>query len=175
MSTRNALWWIALFVWMGMSTYWHVCKIKELCEVSVPAAPAPMVRVEVKTNLLRIQDADSLDLVAKGNFGFGKSGAQAEMSMVRTELDSLAGYLMAHPGKGLTVVGYYTSIETNATSYQDLGIARAEEIKQYLVGKGVSVKEISTTSEQLDSLPFTSDSLRGGINFIFRDSVPKIE
>ncbi len=175
MSTRNALWWIALFVWMGMSTYWHVCKIKELCEVPVPATPATMVPVGVKPYPLRIQDADSLDMVAKGNFGFVKSGAQAEMGLVRTELDSLAGYLMAHPGKELTVVGYYTSIETNATSYQDLGIARAEEIKQYLVGKGVSVEEISTRSEQMDSLPFTLDSLQGGIDFIFRDSGPKIE
>lgn len=174
MSNSNAPWWIALLLWMGASTYWHVCKIKELCvepaAVVVPPLPPP---VEIEP--LHIQDDDSLTLTADGNFGFAKSGAEANMSAVRPELDSLAGYLLARPGKRLNIVGYYSSDETNTTTYPDLGIARAEGIKQYLVSKGLAAERISTSSELLDTLPMSADSVRGGINFIFKEPIPTTE
>lgn len=173
MSKSNAPWWIVLFLWMGASTYWHVCKIKQLCadaEPSVMVLPEPL-----KIDPLRIQDGDSLLLTASGNFGFAKSGAEADMSGVRPELDSLAAYLLAHPGKRLNIVGYYSSAETNTTTYPDLGIARAEGVKQYLVSKGVAAAGISTSSELLDSLAMTADSVMGGINFIFKEPIPTTE
>lgn len=173
MSNNNAPWWIALVLWMGASTYWHVCKIKELCVEPAPAAVAPPAPVEIDP--LHIQDSDSLSLTAAGNFGFGKSGAEANMSAVRPELDSLAGYLLAHPGKRLNILGYYSSAETNTTTYPDLGIARAEGIKQYLVSKGLGAERISTSSEQLDTLAMSADSVRGGINFIFKEPIPTTE
>lgn len=173
MSNNNAPWWIVLFLWMGASTYWHVCKVKELCVEPAPAAvPLPE---PVKAKPLHIQDADSLSLTADGNFGFALSGAESDMSGVQPELDSLASYLLAHPGKRLNIVGYYSSIETNSTTYPNLGIARAEGIKQYLVSKGLTAERISISSELLDSLPMTADSVRGGVNFIFQEPIPTTE
>ncbi len=170
MSNSNAPWWIVLFLWMGASTYWHVCKVKELCveTASVMAPPPPPVEIDP----LRIQEADSLTLMADGNFGFARSGAEANLSAVRSELDSLASYLLAHAGKRLNIVGYYSSAETNTTTYPDLGIARAEGIKKYLVGKGLGAEGISTSSELLNSLAMTADSVRGGINFVIKEPIP---
>ncbi len=170
MSTNNAPWWILLFVWMGASTYWHVCKVKELCveTATVMAPPPPPVTIDP----LHIQEADSLTLIAQGNFGFARSGAEANLSAVRPALDSLAGYLLAHAGKRLTVVGYYSSAETNTTAYPDLGMARAEGIKEYLVGQGLGAERISTSSELLNSLAMTADSVRGGINFVIKEPIP---
>lgn len=172
MSDSNAPWWIVLFVWMGAATYWHVCEIKELC---MEPAPVAVVTETVPPDPLRIRDADSLSLIAIGNFGFARSGADADLSGVRPELDSLAAYLRAHPGRRMNIVGYYSSAERNATTYPDLGLARAEGVRQYLVGLGLAAGGISTTSEQADSIAFSSDSLRGGIDFTFKDPIPTTE
>lgn len=158
---------------MGASTYWHVCEIKQLCVEPAAAVAPPPPPVEIEP--LRIQDTDSLTLTAGGNFGFAKSGAEPNMSAVRPALDSLAGYLLAHPGKRLNIVGYYSSTETNTTTYPDLGIARAEGIKQYLVSKGLAAESISTSSELLDSLAMSADSVQGGINFLFKEPIPTTE
>ena len=173
MSSNNAPWWIVLFVWMGLATYWHVCHIKELC---YEPAPAPTGAVETPTvEPLYITDGSNLDLRADGNFGFAKSGAEANMSRVRTELDSLAAYLAANPGKRLNIVGYYSSTETNGTTYPDLGIARAEGIKAYLVSQGANAEMIMTSSQPMDDIVFSPDSMRGGIAFNIKDPIPDSE
>jgi OmpA-OmpF porin, OOP family len=173
MSNSNAPWWIALFVWMGAATYWHVCNVKELCIESTPAAVA--IPESLNVGPLHIQDADSLSLTASGNFSFGKSGVEANLSGVRPELDSLAGYLLTHPGKRLNITGYYASTETNTTTYPDLGMARAEGVRQYLISRGLTAGSVSTSSEQLDSLVTTADSVRGGIDFTFKEPIPTTE
>ncbi|GHB77564.1 OmpA family protein [Persicitalea jodogahamensis] len=173
MSNNNAPWWIALVVWMGLAAYWHVCQIKELC---YEPAPATTVVVETpETDPLYIRDGGGLDLRANGNFGFAKSGAEADMSRVRAELDSLAAYLAANPGKRLNIVGSYSSAETNATTFTDLGIARAENVKAYLVSQGANADVLATSSQLVDGTGFGADSLRGGIDFVVRDPLPDSE
>ena len=168
MSNSNAPWWIALFLWMGASTFWHVCKIKELCIDPAPSAENSTAKIDP----LRIQDGDHLNLLASGNFGFAKSGAEANLNGVKPELDSLATYLLANPGKRVNITGYYSTTETNNTSYPDLGIARAENIKQILVSKGYAAESITTSSQLMDSLTLSQDSLWGGIDFAFKEPIP---
>lgn len=171
MSSNNAPWWIALFVWMGLSTYWHVCKIKELCDapVAVPVVATPPVKP------LHITDGRGLSLQADGNFGFAKSGAEANMRTVRPELDSLGAYLVANPGENLELVSYYTATETNPSTYSNLGIARAEGVKAYLVSLGVAAESLTTSSKLVDDIVFSPDSMRGGIDFNFSFSIPDTE
>ncbi len=173
MSSNNAPWWIALFVWMGLATYWHTCQIKELCFEPTPA-PTEVVDAPV-VDPLHITDGSGLDLRADGNFGFAKSGAEADMNLVRTEIDSLAAYLMANPGKRLNIVGYYASAETNSTTHPDLGIARAEGIKEYLVSQGANASDLTTSSQLMDDIVFSPDSMRGGIVFDIKDPIPDSE
>lgn len=172
MSSSKAPWWIALFVWMGASTYWHVCKVKELCDAPmtasipevIPEKPAPLV----------FTDAD-FNLTAAGNFKFAKSGPDADLGMVRPEIDSLASFLLLNPIKRLSIVGAYASTELNSTSFPDLGIARAESIKQYLVQKGVPDSVLTVSSQLKDDLAFKSDTMNGGIEFGFTKVIPNSE
>lgn len=171
MSSNNAPWWIALFVWMGLSTYWHVCQIKELCDapVEVPVVTEPAVEP------LYIADGRGLSLQANGNFGFAKSGSEANQNAVRPELDSLGAYLVANPGKVLDIMGFYASSETNPSTYSDLGIARAEGVKSYLVSLGADTESLTTSSRLMDDIVFSPDSMRGGISFNFGLPIPDNE
>lgn len=155
-------WWIALFVWCGLSTWWHVCKIKELCSDATPIA-VPSYSIPG----LSIADGDYLKLESLGNFGFKKSSAEANLGVVKPQLDSLAAYLKANPGKKLTLTGLYASTEENKTSFENMGLARANWMKQYLVQAGADANNISTASQMIDLSFSPEDSTHGCVQFGF--------
>jgi OmpA-OmpF porin, OOP family len=162
--------WIALIAWMGGSTYWHVCKIKQLCDGPAPAAVSNYV-----VPPLSISDPGKLDLSSATNFGFKKSMAEPNFYNLKTQLDSLAAYLKANPDRKTTITGLYSSIEQNTTSFPDLGLARADAIKQYLVQAGVPAGQLDTASRMID-LAFSPDDSTHGMEFGFTGlSVPKTE
>ena len=82
-------------------------------------------------------------------------------------IDSLAAYLK-NPGKKLTVTGYYSAGEKNATRFENLGLARAEALKKILMDKGVPENNVATAAALMNDLYFTAaDTLVGGAGFAF--------
>ena len=177
MSNNKTLWWILLIGWMGGSTYWHVCKIKQLCD-----APLSTSTVNTDTNTpttsiipLTIVDGTELNLLSAGNFGFAKSGADANLKTVQAEIDSLASFAAANPGKIITITGLYSSQEKNATSFPNLGIARAANIKSYFTGKGLPDSLFVLNGRLSDAIVFSPDSMSGGIDFSFTKRIAVTE
>jgi OOP family OmpA-OmpF porin len=165
--------WILLIAWAGGSTYWHLCKIKELCDMPVKAAVENTMpqTTEPALSPLTISDGSLLDLRSAGNFSFAKSEAKANLGFVKNEIDSLAAYALRYPGKVITITGLYSPEETNITSFPDLGTARAAEIKSYLRGKGLPDSAVVIRGKRSDGIVFVRDSLQGGIDFSFTDRV----
>ena len=172
MFTTKTPWVILLFLWMGGSTWWHVCKIKQLCAddgqpVAVPA-DTTVYTTPPGADGFTIADGNAFRLELPGNFSFAKSGANANMNALGSQMGSLVTYLKTHPDRTLDVRGYYMASETNPTSFANLGLARAEGIKQYLVQQGVPAASLMTTGVLRD-VPLTpqGDSLIGGLDFVF--------
>lgn len=163
--------WILLVGWIGGATYWHVCKIKLLCD-----GPSTMTTAPTYVNPpLSIVDGAQLNLSSPLNFGFKKSVADPNYVNVKKELDSLAAYLKANPGRKLTVTGLYASIEQNNTTFPDLGLARADALKKYLVDAGVPAAQLQTASRMID-LQFSVDDSTHGMEFGFDSlALPKSE
>jgi len=177
MSNNKTLWWILLIGWMGGSTYWHVCKIKQLCD-----APLSTSTLSTDTNTptisitpLTINDGTELTLQSAGNFGFAKSSADANLVSVQAEIDSLASFAAANPGKIITITGLYSSQETNASSFANLGLARASGIKNYFLSKGLPDSIFVLNGKLDDSIVFSPDSLHGGIDFDFSKRIALTE
>ena len=181
-------WIILLALWMAGATWWHVCNIKQLCAndaepaAAVTAAdktPAP-VTGGIALSALTIADGDRFRLALPGNFSFARSSANANMNTLGAPLDSLTAYLKANPGRTTTITGYYTADETNETSLANLGLARAEGVKQYMVQQGIPAASLPTKGEVRagrtgdGGLTFTpnGDSLYGGIGFAFGGAEP---
>ncbi|GAB3957949.1 hypothetical protein GCM10028805_51640 [Spirosoma harenae] len=168
--TNKAPWIILLVLWMIGSTWWHVCKIKQLCGDNINASTITTDDPESTDSGtgFTIADGDLFKLEFPGNFSFARSGANANVNTLGGSLDSMVGYLKANPGRTLDITGYYTSEETNSTSFSNLGVARAEGIKQYLIQQGIPAESIMTKGEERD-LTFTAknDSIYGGLDFAF--------
>jgi len=173
MSKNNIFWWAGLVVWMCGATWWHTCKIKQLCDVPLVSAIASGTTENTAVAPLQIIDGSGLTLISPGNFGFAKSSFQPDFSEIKSEIDSLSAYLKANPNKKLMVTGYYSSSETNSSEWPDLGIARAEAVKKYYVDNGLPANMFITKGELQEDIRFSPDSMRGGINFTFTDIVPE--
>ncbi len=165
MFANRIFWFVLLLVWMAGSTWWHVCKIKFLCGDDAPSG----MTTGLTRSALTIADGDRFSLTLPGGFDFARSGADPNISRFETSLDSLASYLQNNPGRALTITGYYGANETNNTSFANVGLGRAETMKQLLVQKGVPAVSLLTKSERLGKPTYnaTGDSLNGGLGFSF--------
>lgn len=172
-SSVKTLAWILLIGWMGGSAYWHICKIKMLCDG--PPEVSSTTPAGYSVPALSIVDGNTLSLSSAMNFGFKKSMPEPNYANVKKELDSLAAYLKVNSGRKLTITGLYSSVEQNTTSFPDLGLARADALKQYLLQSGVPGSQLVTASKLID-LTFSTDDSTHGMEFGF-DSlmIPKTE
>jgi len=175
MLTSKTPWIILLIVWMIGSTWWHVCKIKQLCiNIGQPIASTTEPNgTPASADGYTIADGNRFRLELPGNFSFAKSGANTNMNSLGGSLEKVVAYLKTNPGRTLEIIGYYSPNETNTTSLANLGLARAEGIKQYLVQQGVPATSLITKGV-MRQLAFTAkgDSLYGGLEFAFGGAEP---
>lgn len=174
---RKILGWGLLISWITASCYWHVCKIKGLCDYTLATQHTTLPdSSEIYTPpAFIVSDSTELSLTSAGNFYFSKSGASADHSTVQPILDSLAGYLHAHPEKRMIITGSYASSENNSTSFPDLGTARAGHVKELLTNQGLADSLFILKSIRNNRLVFYNDSLAGAIVFSFQTKPKKPE
>ena len=168
-------WVILLILWMMGSAWWHVCKIKQICpDVAVPDSTADkseLVETPPGADAFTIADSNYFRLELPGNFSFAKSDANANLNTLGGSLASLVLYLKNNPNRTVRIIGYYAPNEANLTTLPDLGLARAEGMKQYLIQQGLPAASITIEGEQR-KLPFNAsrDSIRGGLTFAFAEA-----
>ncbi|REA57675.1 flagellar motor protein MotB [Dyadobacter luteus] len=167
--SNSKIWWVLLAVWIAGSSYWHVCRIKQLCDAQ-PALPQSSSVIPVVEPLV-ISDSSSLQLRANGNFAFAKNGATTNFTSVLPELDSVYRYLSAKSGKQIVITGSFSPSEVNHTTFANPGEARAQAIRQWFLSKGLPDSLIVVNSVEAKNLVFQQDTLYGGIDFGFRNIV----
>lgn len=104
------------------------------------------------------------------NFNFAKDSSEIIVPVndsVNVGIDRMKAFLDANPGLKLDVVGYYLSTEKNNTSFENLGLARADAIKNYLVSKGIPADRINTSGVLKDGLSVKDNLVLGPVGFSF--------
>ncbi|MCM0667248.1 OmpA family protein [Flavobacterium tyrosinilyticum] len=84
-------------------------------------------------------------------------------------LENLKEILIANPKQKITITGYATSDEKNTTTFENLALARANDVKTFLVAKGFSESQFDTKGEILDAWKTSGDTLLGPIKFQFSE------
>ena len=114
----------------------------------------------------------------KGNFKFsdennldfntsGFSILQPVSGAVDTGIGKLQAYLNAegNAGKFVDITGYYDTDEDNTSAFPNLGLARANAVKNYFVSKGISSSKINTFGELRDALVPDGNIYRGPVSY----------
>jgi len=88
-------------------------------------------------------------------------------------IDQLQAYLSqdGNSKKYLDITGFYTSKEANTSAFPNLGMARANAVKNYLVSKGIPSKRLNTAGKLNDELVPDGTIYRGPVGYRMYDVV----
>jgi OmpA-OmpF porin, OOP family len=165
MRLSKPVFWLLTVLWFAAGTWWYGSCSK--CAVCAQ----PDLTQKIALPGFSVSDSN-WNLSTADNLRFGKSGNTPVLGVAMTNLlDSVAGYTKLYPNKIITITGHYEAGEKNGTAFENLGLARADEIKKWLVSKGVAEKNILTKSQLEDGLVFSpADTLVGGITMLFNNT-----
>ncbi|MGB5818635.1 MAG: OmpA family protein [Saonia sp.] len=87
------------------------------------------------------------------NFNMSSSAILAPLSQkVEGGIISLKAFLTENTDKAINITGYYKNNETNSSAFPNLGLARANAVKNYLVSKEIPSIQINTMGELAESM-----------------------
>lgn len=171
---NDALWTLLLLSWMAGSTYYYVCHIRKHCCGGCEAI-SDMTMDEltaIPSASFQVQGAEETIGSDQGirfarNESIAVVAAQADSA-----LHQITDYLQAHPEQLLHITGWYDDSEKNNSLLASLGRARAEAVKQHLVGLGVPEDQVGTGERSSIDLTFGGDTLFNGLTLRVVDDLP---
>lgn len=151
------IWIIAMLVWIIIG--WWLCS-KYLC---APAAPAGTC------NTLSISDVNDFKADINRNVNFLRSNHNHlnNYAVVGNAMNQVANYLSGDATRKLDVTGFYDTTETNSnTAFTNLGLARADDVRSWLISLGTPGNQIITSYSESDNC-YAGDTLQRGVAFEF--------
>lgn len=100
-------------------------------------------------------DEGDLDVEEYDNFNFKESYftiLEPLSNSVNNAVVQVKNYMVEDSLKLLHITGYYTSSESNNSAFPNLGLARANAVKNYFVSTGISSKNIDTYGKLNDDM-----------------------
>lgn len=152
---------ILLTIIIGTLLYWFFCckpcleAQKVTLEPETIEAQTPEVKTATSNVFSVLDEKSSIRFTASDNFNFKASDfsiLEPVSDGLKTQIERVTTYLTDNPNKIINITGHYTSEENNDTAFPNLGLARANAVKNYLVTTGLSTKLINTYGELNDSL-----------------------
>ncbi len=143
---KNRVWLIIglFFIWGAGSTYWYVCKIKGFCASQKDTTEIKKSEKSKETNVSVENAKEKTDFVY-----FDKDNYQlviADSLQWRAQVESLKK--LQKDGKKLFIYGPYYNWEKSPEGFENLGLARAQSLKQ-LLSKDIDTSLILTRSHLL--------------------------
>lgn len=129
-----------------------------------------MVANKSNVPTLKLMDGDSILLQGYEQLAFDVGSISPDLTLNNQEyLDKVSDYLKANPSKNLTITGLFRKSEAgeNFGMYENLGIARANILRDFLVQRGIDVNRIS-----LDHAGIEDDNLTTSAQFDIFEARP---
>jgi OmpA-OmpF porin, OOP family len=102
------------------------------------------------------------------NFRFlsnGFNNIQPVSDSINVGINQLKTYFDKNAKEKLVITGYALSSEKNTSAYPNLGIARANDVKNYFVSKGFAANRFETLGELRDAWKVDKDTVLGAVDF----------
>ena len=161
---------ILLTIILGTILYYFLCCNSNLGMVDneiekEEVVTEPEVKSTTKNAFSIVDSSGNSTFNANDNFNFKTSNytiLEPVTARLEEEVAKLSTFLKDNSNKSVDITGYYTSREINNSAFPNLGLARANAVKNYFVSKGVSSKIINTHGELNDDLVPDASSIHYG-------------
>jgi len=153
MTKTTSLLGILLTIIAGIFLYMKLCSS---CGVAATAVDEPVKEAvvvpeaPVKTSYPFAFNDGDYDCNVDENFNFNISSSAILTPLAESVtncIGTLKTFLDGNDQKVINVTGYYKSDEANNTAFPNLGIARANAVKNHLVSTGISSSRINTSGK----------------------------
>ena len=166
--TKSLTYLLGIIIAILIGTYFYLNYCSE-CSTKVddvPAIVAPMTP-EPTSYPFAFRDGKYAYKV-NDNYNFKVSSADIIMPIaakIGRGIEGLKTFLTENPGKSFDITGYYKSDETNNTAFPNLGLARANAVKNHLVSQGIPSAQINTMGQLMDNMVPDENIYRGPIAY----------
>ncbi|MFS4468888.1 OmpA family protein [Maribacter sp. 2210JD10-5] len=109
---------------------------------------------------------------ANDNYNFNISSSTILMPLsenVQNGIGGLKSFLDANLGKVLNITGFYKSDETNSSAFPNLGLARANAVKNHLASNGIAAAQMNTMGKLMDDMVPKDDIYLGPVSYSLDD------
>ena len=157
---------LCLFLWSTVARSIYVCVLKKECPIHTTSVPLESNRL---TNLLLLEgDTPILDNYEQFSFDKEKSAPVLSVDN-KNYLNGVAAYLKNNTDKNLKITGLYRPSEKSIHQgiYENLGLARANSIKNLLIQRGVDKSRIFLDYN------LGEESLSEPVSFSIFSAIPK--
>jgi OOP family OmpA-OmpF porin len=161
--TKKTIYLLGVIITILLGTYFFMTccsccgETTEITETKVIEETLP----EATTHPFKFSDG-SFSYDANDNFNFNRSSSSILMPLstqVTKGIDGIKSYLGENAGKVFDITGFYRSDEANKSAFPNLGVARANAIKNYLVDKGIPSSSLNILGALREDMINTSENV----------------
>jgi outer membrane protein OmpA-like peptidoglycan-associated protein len=158
---------IALTIIVGTYLYSRCC-CNAAKDFSDKTENLPPNYAEIAANKCLNFEYNDLKFKCSDNFRFNSDGFKAIMPVsdsINIGINTLKQYMDKNQDVELTITGSAMNKELNSSVFENMGLARANDVKNYLVSKGIDASKIKTNGKLCDFLIVEDKIVLGAINF----------
>jgi OOP family OmpA-OmpF porin len=151
-----------LFIWISISSYIYVCKIRKDCIREKTLIEDPVIAEAPDSEPLpapKVEQAVPMPPLHTIFFEFNKSQVEITPESL-AHFESIKSYLGSNAGRKVLVTGHSDNVGSDIAKEQ-VGLIRADFIAQKLAGAGIPSTTIEVRSES-DKKPIGDNSTREG-------------
>ncbi len=104
----------------------------------------------------------------ENNFKFASNdfkNIQPVNDCVKIGINNLKGYFDKNPNSKILITGYALNSEKNTSAFPNLGLARANDLKDYFISKGITSNRFDLKGELRDAWKVDKDIVYGPADF----------
>lgn len=171
--SRKHLYLLGIFatIALGAFLYFKLCGVCLSAlghgELSEHAANQIKVQTPSPTYPFTVSDGE-FSLSIDDNFNFYTDSPSFRMPIsakLKAGMDDLKMHLISQQDQALTVIGHYNAKEENSTPFPNLGLARANSVKNHLVLTGIPPTQIAVLGKLDDSMVQVGDIFLGPVSY----------
>ena len=110
----------------------------------------------------------SFTLSIKDNFDFQPSNPSFLMPIskdLKDGIETLRNHLMANDSSVVHIIGHFSPIEENNTSYPNLGLARAQSVKNHFIISGIPSDQIKVMGKLDEKMEKEGNVYPGAVSY----------
>lgn len=170
--SKKALYLLGIVLTIILGTFLY---IKLCCNCGVTQTEAGSVKkkpalVKNDNYVPFMLNGSGFEYQVNDNFKFLKNNSlliQPISDSITIGIEKLKAFLASNSSQKITITGYATSDETNTTKFENLGLARADNVRNYFISKGLASSQLNTKGEILNSWKTIADTLIGPVEYKF--------